>query len=72
VAARQTGAAGPVWSPGIQSANMALWEIVLFDVATGQERRVASDVISQEAPVLTWSPASTHILVRSPFWGYGP
>jgi hypothetical protein len=58
---------GPV--PG----QLSEYEVVLIDVASGQTRVLASGALSQFLPPeLIWNDASTHLLVRWPFSGYGP
>lgn len=66
--ARRVGETGTVQSPGIESASMTRYDILLVESATGTERVVAHDAISSATPSLQWNKAGTHLLVRWPSW----
>jgi beta-lactamase superfamily II metal-dependent hydrolase len=44
------------------------YEIVLFDVASGDETVVATGAWSGYEPRLTWNAASTHLLIEWPVY----
>jgi hypothetical protein len=69
---RKTGETGPARAPGVQANSFNRYDILLVGTATGAEQVVAREALSTNPPVLRWNRASTHLLVRWPFSGYGP
>ena len=54
-------------------AQMNEYEVMLVEVATGSASVLATGARGAlRAPELIWNDASTHLLVRWPFSGYGP
>jgi hypothetical protein len=51
------------------STSMNKYEIVLVDVASGDESVAATGAQSMESPHLTWNSRSTHLLVTWPVYG---
>lgn len=59
-----------VSGPGYRSGNARIFDIVLVDVASGTIEILATDALSNAAPLIIWNDEGTHILVRWPAaWG---
>ncbi|MDA1010011.1 MAG: hypothetical protein O2888_00895 [Chloroflexi bacterium] len=69
-------AAGAAFDPAVERVAYARatagqdaatrWEIVLFDIATGDERVLATDATGWQPPLIRWQPDGTHLLVLWP------
>ena len=63
--ARQSGVGGHIEGPHL-SAGMPVFEIAVYDVATGAMTVVAEGAIAGRFPDIVWNDAATHILIRWP------
>jgi hypothetical protein len=63
--ARRTGTAGAIEGPGL-FPGLAIYEIAVYDVATGETTVVADGAIAGQFPDIVWNDAGTHILIRWP------
>jgi hypothetical protein len=72
ILARRTGETGPVKSPVIEAVGMDTYDLIVVDVATGDERPLASGALGFGVPPdVVWDDAGSYLLVRWPYY-YGP
>lgn len=79
IAARKMGETGRAEAPGWSTAGFNVYDIVLVELETGEEKVVASGALSGSgigpsgggAPGFRWNDAGSHVLIRWPFPGYG-
>jgi hypothetical protein len=68
ILARKSGQTGPVDAPNRQSIGLDIYDVIIVDVATGDERVLAEGALGfRTPPQVVWNAAGTHILVRWPY-----
>jgi WD40-like Beta Propeller Repeat len=63
---RKTGETGRITTSSLEAESMGIFEIVVVDVASGDERQLASGAMGLFPPYMVWNAAGTHLLVRWP------
>jgi hypothetical protein len=67
ILARKTGETGRVEAPTIQAIGLDIYEVLVVDMTTGDERVLAQGALGfGTAPRVVWNAAGTHILVSWP------
>ena len=67
ILARKTGETGRVDAPTIQAIGLDIYEVLVVDMTTGDERVLAQGALGfGTAPRVVWNAAGTHLLVSWP------